>query len=41
MYQTSQKGSLEGAVKELGRDVKGTAKSVVRGAVAEVKEATS
>ena len=39
MYQSQQQGSLEGAVKELSSDVKGTAKGAEEEAVAEAKKA--
>jgi len=39
MYQSAQKGSLEAAVKDLGKDAAGTAKSVEKEAVADAKKA--
>lgn len=41
MWQSSQQGSLEGAVKELGKDVSATAKSVESEAVADAKKIKS
>ncbi len=39
MYQSSQKGSLEAAVKDIGKDVAGTVKKVEKDAIAKGKEA--
>lgn len=38
LWQSQQKGSLKGAVKELGKDLKGTAKEVESEAVAEAEK---
>ena len=38
MYQSQQTGSLEGAVKELGADIKGTAKDAEAQTVAEAQK---
>ena len=38
MYQSQQKGSLEGAVKDLGADIKGTAKDAEAQTVSETKK---
>lgn len=41
MWQSQQQGSLEGAVKVLGEDIKGTAKSAENEAVVEAKKVKS